>query len=61
MPPLLKGEFMIYLKNIGGDVRVLKDCDTKDVKNLIETGQWVRINGRKDFSSYSSPTKKTKK
>ena len=35
---------MIYLKNIGGDVRVLKDCDTKYAKNQKETGQWVRVN-----------------
>ena len=59
MPPLLKGEFMIYLKGIGGDVRVFKDCDLKEVKNLTDSGQWVRINGRRDFSDYTDTAKKT--
>ena len=50
---------MIYLKGVGGDVRVLKDCDLKEVKNLTDSGQWVRINGRRDFSEYSNNKKKT--
>ena len=50
---------MIYLKGAGGDVRVIKDCDSKEVKNLTDTGQWVRINGRKDFSAYNNSSKKT--
>ena len=52
---------MIYLKGVGGDVRVFKDCDLKDVKNLTDSGQWTRINGRKDFSGYAKPAKKAKK
>ena len=61
MPPLLKGEFMIYLKGIGGDVRVFKDCDLKEVKNLTDSGQWTRINGRKDFSEYVAKKTSTSK
>ena len=52
---------MIYLKNIGGNIAVLKDSDTKDAKNLVESGLWSRVNGRKDFSSYSEPKKASKK
>ena len=50
---------MIYLKGVGGDVRVLKDCDLKEVKNLTDSGQWVRVNGRRDFSEYTKAAKKT--
>ena len=52
---------MIYLKGIGGDVRVFKDCDLKEVKNLTDSGQWTRINGRKDFSEYVVKKTSTKK
>ena len=43
---------MIYLKDSGGTIRLLKDSETKDAERLIDTGQWIRINGRKDFSEY---------
>ena len=52
---------MIYLKGLGGDVRVFKDCDLKEVKNLTDSGQWGRINGRKDFSEYNKTSKKASK
>ena len=55
---------MIYLKDSGGTIRLLKDSETKDAERLIDTGQWVRINGRKDFSEYvvkkTKPNKQTK-
>jgi len=56
---------MIYLKNNhGGNIAVLKDSDTKEAKNLLESGQWVRVNSRKDYTEYvekkSSPKKKSK-
>ena len=51
---------MIYLKNIGGNVAVLKDSDTKEAKNLIESGLWERVKSRKDYSPYSKPKKATK-
>tara|TARA_R110002012_G_scaffold97150_2_gene233574 strand:- start:232 stop:432 length:201 start_codon:yes stop_codon:yes gene_type:complete len=60
-PLYLNGEFMIYLKNIGGNIAVLKDSDTKEAKNLIESGLWTRVKSRKDYSSYSEPKKTTKK
>ena len=51
---------MIYLKNIGGNVAVLKDSDTIEAKNLIESGLWTRVKSRKDYSLYSEPKKATK-
>ena len=55
---------MIYLKDSGGTIRLLRDSETKDAERLIGTGQWVRINGRKDFSEYvvkkTKPKKQTK-
>ena len=52
---------MIYLKGLGGDVRVFKDCDLKEVKNLTDSGQWVRINDRKEQAEYVSSKPKKKK
>ena len=52
---------MIYLKNSGGSIRELKDSETKDAERLVDTGQWVRINGRKDFSEYSVKKTSTSK
>ena len=52
---------MIYLKNIGGNIAMLRDSETKDAKNLIESGLWVRVNGRKDFSEYVVKKTKAKK
>ena len=52
---------MIYLKNIGGNIATLRDSETKEAKNLIESGLWVRVNGRKDFSEYVVKKTKVKK
>ena len=52
---------MIYLKNSGGSIRELKDSETKDAERLVDTGQWVRINGRKDFSEYAVKKTSTSK
>ena len=49
---------MIYLKNIGGNIATLRDSETKEAKNLIESGQWVRVNGMKDYTLYQEPKKK---
>ena len=54
---------MIYLKNKqGGNIEVFKDVDLKSANNLLDSGQWVRINDRKDESEYvaSKPKKETK-
>ena len=50
---------MIYLKNSGGSIRELKDSETKDAERLVDTGQWVRVNGRRDISEYTKAAKKT--
>ena len=52
---------MIYLKNIGGNIAVLKDSDTKDAKNLIESGLWYRVNSRKDLTPFTNPKKDKRK
>ena len=52
---------MIYLKNLNGQVREYKDSDTKTVKNMIDTGRWVRVNGLKDPSPFVEPKKAAKK
>ena len=52
---------MIYLKNIGGNIATLRDSETKEAKNLIESGLWVRVNGRKDYSEYVVKKTKAKK
>ncbi len=52
---------MIYLKNIGGNIATLRDSETKEAKNLIESGLWVRVNGRKDYSEYVVKKTKVKK
>ena len=52
---------MIYLKDAGGSIRQLKDSETKDAGRLVDTGQWVRINGLKDFSEYVVKKAKTTK
>ena len=52
---------MIYLKDAGGSIRQLKDAETKDAERLIDTGQWVRINGLKDFSEHVVKKAKTTK
>ena len=52
---------MIYLINVGGNIATLRDSETKEVKNLTDSGQWGRINGRKDFSEYNKTSKKVSK
>ena len=52
---------MIYLKNIGGNIATLRDSETKEAKNLIESGLWVRVNGRKDYTEYVVKKTKAKK
>ena len=53
---------MIYLKNKqGGNIEVFKDVDLKSANNLLDSGQWVRINGRKDESEYVAEKPKKKK
>tara|TARA_Y100001938_G_C8061504_1_gene417571 strand:+ start:1301 stop:1489 length:189 start_codon:yes stop_codon:yes gene_type:complete len=60
---------MIYLKKISvnnpdglnAQIKEYKDSDTKTVKFLEGTGQWVRVKGLKDPSSYSAPKKSKKK
>ncbi len=52
---------MIYLKNNhGGNITVLKDSEVKEAKNLLDSGQWVRVNSRKDYGEYVAK-KATKK
>ena len=59
---------MVYLKKISvnnplgvnSQIKQYKDNDTKTIKFLENTGQWVRVNGLKDGTPYSKP-KKTKK
>ena len=49
---------MIYLKNKqGGNIEVFKDVDSKSANNLLDSGQWVRIKGRKDESEYTETVK----
>tara|TARA_R100001594_G_scaffold93031_1_gene127380 strand:- start:947 stop:1126 length:180 start_codon:yes stop_codon:yes gene_type:complete len=53
---------MIYLKNKqGGNIEVFKDVDSKSANNLLDSGQWVRINDRKEQSEYVSSKPKKKK
>jgi hypothetical protein len=53
---------MIYLKGKNsGQVREYKDGDTSTVDDLLGTGNWVRVQGRKDTTIYSAPKKSKKK
>ena len=52
---------MIYLKNLNGAVREYKDHDTSTVDALVGSGRWERISGRKDWTPYKAPAKKTTK
>ena len=53
---------MIFLKNKqGGNIQEFKDVDLKSVNNFLDSGQWVRINGRKDESEYVAKKAKKKK
>ena len=52
---------MIYLKNLNSQVREFKDRDTKTVDEMVSSGRWIRVQGRKDMAPYSAPKKVTKK
>ena len=56
---------MIYLKNrLGGNIAMLRDSETKEMNNLLDSGQWYRVNGAKDYTPYvekKAPKKKPKK
>ena len=53
---------MIYLKGkMNGQFKEYKDGDTSTVEDLLSTGNWVRVQGRRDSSDYVAPKKKTKK
>jgi len=53
---------MVYLKaKDGGQVKEYKDGDVSTVEDLLSTGNWVRVQGRKDSTSYSTPKKASKK
>tara|TARA_R100000152_G_C6617435_1_gene69282 strand:- start:234 stop:410 length:177 start_codon:yes stop_codon:yes gene_type:complete len=51
----------VYLKNINGEVRDFKNIDEKSLKNLLDSNEWVRVNGRKDITPYTEVKKKAKK
>ena len=52
---------MIYLKNKkSGQVKEYKDGNAETVEDLLATGNWSRVAGRRDWTAYSAP-KKTKK
>ena len=60
---------MVYLKKISvnnplgvnSQIKQYKDSDTKTIKFLENTGQWVRVNGLKDGTPYFEPKKPKKK
>ena len=52
---------MVYLKNLNGQVREIKDRDTKTVDSMVDSGRWMRVQSRKDTTPYSTPKKATKK
>jgi|TARA_Y100001973_G_C5136462_1_gene300600 hypothetical protein len=53
---------MIYLKaKNSGQVKECKDGDMSTVEDLLSTGNWIRVQGRKDPSAYSPPKKSSKK
>ena len=52
---------MIYLKDKRhGQVKEYKDGNTDTVEDLLATGKWLKVTGRKDYAPYVAP-KKTKK
>ena len=52
---------MIYLKAKNGQVKEYKDHDTKTVAFLLDSGNWSRVSGLKDWTPYSPPKKAKKK
>ena len=52
---------MVYLKNLNGQVKEMKDRDARTIDSMVDSGRWVRVQGRKDSTPYSAPKKATKK
>jgi len=52
---------MIYLKNLNGQIKEMKDRDARAIDSMVDSGRWVRVQGRKDSTPYSAPKKATKK
>ena len=52
---------MIYLKAKNGQVKQYKVHDTKTVAFLLDSGNWSRVSGLKDWTPYSPPKKAKKK
>ena len=52
---------MIYLKNLNGQIKEMKDRDARAIDSMVDSGRWVRVQGRKDSTPYSAPKKTTKK
>ena len=46
---------MIYLKNFSLQVREYEDTDTKKVDELLASGRWTRVQGKKDLTPYVKP------
>ena len=52
---------MIYLKNLNGQIKEMKDRDARTIDSMVDSGRWVRVQGRKDSTPYSAPKKTAKK
>ena len=54
---------MIYLKNLNGQIKEMKDRDARTIDSMVDSGRWVRVQGLKDTTPYAEPKKwyKTKK
>jgi len=53
---------MIHLRNLNsGIVDEFKERDIKTINNILATGMWERVQGRKDITPYSKPKPKAKK
>ena len=61
LTPYFGGASMIYLKAKNGQVKQYKDHDTKTVAFLLDSGNWSRVSGLKDWTPYSPPKKAKKK
>ena len=46
---------MIYLKNFSLQVREYEDTGTKKVDELLASGRWTRVQGKKDLTPYVKP------
>jgi len=52
---------MIYLKNLNGQIKEMKDRDARAIDSMVDSGRWVRVQSIKDSTPYSAPKKSTKK